>query len=40
MGAETSAHGASLVPLPADLKEGRGDSAGIAGSPAIGEKTR
>lgn len=30
---------ASLVPLPADLKEGRGDSAGIAGSPAIGEKT-
>lgn len=39
MGAETSAHGVSLVLLPADLKESRGDSAGIAGSPAIGEKT-
>ena len=32
VGASPPAHGVSLVPLPADLKESRGDSAGIAGS--------
>ena len=32
-------HGMSLVPLPADLKESRGDSTGISGSPPLGEQT-